>query len=293
MKKKICIITFSNIARDGRVLRQIKYLSQDYQIKVIGYGLPHPSWIDLPVEFHPIEPYQPSLFTRMADFTYLGLAQIFPAFYQKWYWRRLTRQKALKIALTDHCDAFHANDWDTLPIAAMASEKFGTKLVFDAHEYAPLEFENRWYWPLQRKGVDWVICQYLSKINLATTVVNAIAERYYQEYGLKTQVILNAPEMSDLPLRKEQNEKIHLVYHGVAGADRNTDKMIYTLQLCDQRFVLDFMLTNMDSPYVQNLISLSASLAPGRIFFHNPVDPEEIVKRISEFDIGFFFARTQ
>lgn len=60
-KKSICIISFSPIYRDARVLRQIKYLSPFFDLNIIGYGHSHPSWLNMPnVKWisidHPIEP---------------------------------------------------------------------------------------------------------------------------------------------------------------------------------------------------------------------------------------------
>ena len=45
--KSICIISMSPVARDIRVLRQIKYLAPYYNLTVIGYGQPHPSWSNM------------------------------------------------------------------------------------------------------------------------------------------------------------------------------------------------------------------------------------------------------
>jgi hypothetical protein len=48
MRKSICIIALSPIAKDARVLRQIRYLSPLFDLTVIGYGPPHPEFADSP-----------------------------------------------------------------------------------------------------------------------------------------------------------------------------------------------------------------------------------------------------
>lgn len=40
----ICIISFSPIARDARVLRQIDHLTPHYDLVVLGYGAPPKRW---------------------------------------------------------------------------------------------------------------------------------------------------------------------------------------------------------------------------------------------------------
>jgi hypothetical protein len=64
--------------------------------------------------------------------------------------------------------------------------------------------------------------------------------------------------------------------------------MIKAIAMADQRYSLSFMFINKDSSCVAELRQLADKLAPGRVTFINPVAPDEIVKRISEFDIGFF-----
>jgi hypothetical protein len=46
-------------------------------------------------------------------------------------------------------------------------------------------------------------------------------------------------------------------------------------------------LLNNDLNYLRKLKKLAGKLAPGRVIFHDPVSPDETVRRISEYDIGF------
>jgi hypothetical protein len=39
---------------------------------------------------------------------------------------------------------------------------------------------------------------------------------------------------------------------------------------------------------LQYLKKLADEVAPGRVFFHNPVAPTKVVERISEYDMGFY-----
>src|SRR4051812_14129001 len=47
-RKSVCILALSPIARDGRVLRQIEYLSPHYDLTIVGYGPAHPDWANMP-----------------------------------------------------------------------------------------------------------------------------------------------------------------------------------------------------------------------------------------------------
>ena len=51
-RKRVCIISYSPIARDARVLRQIKYLGAHFDLTVIGYGarpsrFPDIEWVEV------------------------------------------------------------------------------------------------------------------------------------------------------------------------------------------------------------------------------------------------------
>jgi hypothetical protein len=80
-------------------------------------------------------------------------------------------------------------------------------------------------------------------------------------------------------------DKIRLVHHGIASPIRKPELMIETIALCEPRYSLHLIF--MPSPYVQTLKEVAERIAPGRVHFHDPVPPEQIVARIAEFDIGF------
>ena len=133
MRKRICILSFSPIYRDARVLRQIKYLSKDHDLNVLGYGAPHPQWTNVKnIEWHVLETPLSPLITKMEGLIFLVLGRLTTSFYDRWYWRKRHHRIALEIATANECDAYHANDWEALPVAAEAAKKTNAQLVFDA-----------------------------------------------------------------------------------------------------------------------------------------------------------------
>lgn len=322
-KKSICILSFSTIYRDARVLRQIKYLSPHYRLTVIGYGEPHPHWEgNQGVTWKSIDRagnrvderippgrggfvkrlkqvlQNPRLrfliqiqrkFRVIISYSIMTLGRLHPFMFEFAYWKQPHHVAALKYALDGTFDAFHANDWESLPIAAEAARIREAKVVFDAHEYAPLELENRLYWKLAfKQAITYFIKKYALCINASVTVAPLIAERYRKEFGLNPVVILNSPESISLPFKDLDPNRIALIHHGGAIRDRELENMIETLALCDNRFTLHFMLLNNDLEYLHELKMLALKRAPNRILFHAPVPAHEIVQRISEYDMGFY-----
>jgi glycosyltransferase involved in cell wall biosynthesis len=313
-KKSICIISFSPIYRDARVLRQVKYLSSYYDLTVIGYGPPHQDWVNkknikwISLELDNFQDHQTVEFSKskppnnwvteglrsilkqfksVLSFSLLGLGRLYPRLYEIWYWRTKYRLKTLRCATQSECHAFHANDWEALPVAAIAAQNTNAKLVFDAHEYAPLELENRWYWkPFFKPAITYFIKKYSPTITASVTVVSAISERYKKEFGLSAKVILNAPEREYLTIKHPQFNKIRLIHHGGTIRDRKLENLIETLAFCDERFSLNLLLLNNDANYLNELKRFAGRRAPGRVLFHDAVLPDEIVRRISEYDMG-------
>jgi glycosyltransferase involved in cell wall biosynthesis len=294
-RKSICIISFSPIARDARVLRQIEYLSPHYDLSVIGEGEAHPSWGEA-VRWNPVPPILPQKSTRrlLSRFTGLGLllaGKVHSAAYLRWYWRQPIMKDTLAKAIASECDAFHANDWNTLPIAVEAAKKLGARVVFDDHEYAPMEFDNRgrsemMYTPMLRRILE----HYAPAADVMITVAPAIAERYRQEFRLNPIVVLNAPAKAEQwPEKQIDFNNIKLIHHGAAIPIRRLEVMIQTLALCDRRFSLYFMLTSSDSAYVKYLKQVADELTPGRVTFLDSVPTKDVIGTISGFDIGFCY----
>jgi hypothetical protein len=113
------------------------------------------------------------------------------------------------------------------------------------------------------------------------TVAPLIAQRYRERFHLNPIVVLNAPERVDLPPRSIHPEDIKLIHHGVASPRRSPKFMIETIARCDQRYSLHFML--LENEYTKELKRLAGTIAPGRVTFHKPLPPEDIVAYLARF----------
>lgn len=275
MKKKVCVISLSNIATDSRVLRQIEYLSQEFFVVVIGYGKPaelytHREdvlWKEIPLPGIGILRNAWKIISRLIQVPLLPRTN--PVY---------------KIAREIKCDVYHANNWDALPMAALAAQENGAKLVLDLHE----SFDS-WYWGLSRGLVGSVLRKYAPSVDRSTTVVGNLVEQHHQ-FGLSPMIIRNIPVIprESIAPRKTSAEKIHLIHHGVASPTRSSDLMIRVIALCDERYDLHLAFTNLNSRYVGKLRRLADEISPGRVTFHPAYPAMEIVKKIAEYDIGFF-----
>lgn len=293
-RPRVSALSFTQLQRDARVLRQIDALSTRYDVTAIGYGRLSEALAER-ATMQPLPPRPRSTGRKLHTLATLFAGKALgAAAYRAWYWGKPEHEAALRLLLASEPEVIHANDWDALPVAVRAAEQMGqqasARVVLDLHEYAPLQFENRWHWrTFGLPMVDSFLREGLPRVDAATTVCQMIAERYGDEYGVRPVVILNAPFMdASADFRATDPACIELIYHGAANADRQLHGMIEALALAEPRFRLNFMLVDPGGSSTRSLQRIANECAPDRVRFHPPVAPHEIARRIAEFDVGIF-----
>ena len=274
--KRILIISFSPINRDPRVMRQIRLLEDSYDLIVAGYG----QRPDAKVEY--VELSLPKRnFLRKALFALkLGFR-----LFNHYYWNQPGVKEAFLKLSNNHYDLIVANDLSALPIALKLK---GTgRVLFDAHEYSPREFEDSWIWRLFFSRYNHYMCKwYLPQVCAMTTVCQGIANEYALQYGVPSKVVYNAPLDQFLSPTEITPGRIRLIHHGGAIRSRHLETMIEVMQHLDERFTLDFMLVNNDAAYMSELRQRAAH--DRRISFVDPVPMVDICKAINNYDIGIY-----
>lgn len=307
MKKKVAIISFSNIARDARLLRQVKYLSPNYRLTVLGLGSEPEGFADKGITWVGLDPVYATFSSkrerlanigrmiRERDREGLGLrvfsravyaAPVCPPLYEAWYESLPQVKNARKALFAEPFDAILANDWNTLPVSAQAAAHHGAKLVFDAHEYAPLEYEGLSWRVTGAPRIVHFLKKYAGKADAMITVGPIIAQKYRDVFGLNPTVIRNAPDAVIIERHDVNPDKINIIHHGGAVRVRRLEDMIEVVALTKPRFHLNFMLTGQDAAYIEELKALAGRIAPGRVTFHDPVPPSEVVHAIARFDMS-------
>lgn len=282
MRQRICLISFSPIHRDGRVLRQIKTLSSLYQLTVIGYG--HLEHND--VEFVAID-RKLTVIDRILTSALLAAGRVFPNLYDLRYWDRPHYRQAREWMANHTWDGFYANEWAAVPLAVLAARPTSAPVVYDAHEFSPLEREDHLGWRLfYSPMIRYLLKKYTPEVAASITVCQPIADRYEREFGLKPIIVLNAPDPVEILDHTIDPKRIHLIHHGSAQSDRKQEYMIQAMPHVESRFHLNMMLVEQEPGYLGKLKQLAAQIAPERVTFHDPVPPSQIVQAIARFDVG-------
>ena len=275
--KRILIISFSNLHQDARVYRQIECLSKKYEVFAIGFSDP---CIER-VSFAQCRPKKKTLIRKCLAGLRLLLGK-----YEGYYWNIDHVKQVFGLSGRERFDLVIANDIDALPVGIRVGGN--KKVIFDAHEYSPLELEDDWKWNLFFRGFKTYLCrQYIPCVDGMFTVSNGIAEAYKKHFEREAVVIMNAPYFQKIEIRSPKSGgSIRLVHHGGATKSRKLEQMIRMLDYLDERFLLDLYLVPGDEGYLRRLSRVCAYDKRVRILSTIPM--HALIERLSQYDVGVY-----
>lgn len=275
--KKILIISFSPIARDPRVIRQIQLLENFYQVSVAGFG----ELDNRNIEYIQLNPVR----VRSLLGKVFSAGKLLLGMFEQHY-KNLSQVVDAKVKLQNkNYDLILVNDVLALPLALSVGKN--PKILLDAHEYSPKEFEDRFLWRLFFSKYYHYLCkEYLPKVNGMVTVCKGIADEYHSQYKIDVDVVHNAPLMQNLLPVTMSSDRVKLIHHGIATPSRNLELMIEMLSLLDNRFTLDLMLVETDPAYMKKLEAMVESNPKVRLV--PPVAMQDICSVINQYDVGVF-----
>lgn len=273
-KKKILILSYSNLSSDPRIQRQIKALKKDFHIETSGY-----SNLDDSMPFYLIFKEPPfSLKRKLKRFIQFITRQ-----FDKYYWDS-GKTKLVQLLKQNNYDLIIANDIQTLPLAlSIGDDK--SKVYFDAHEYHPREFEDILKWQLfHRPYIEFLCKKYIPKASAFSTVCENLAIEYFKYIGIKPFVITNATDYQNINLSESNSDKIKIIHHTAAIRSRKIELMIETMKFLDNKFEFDLVLVGSDIDYIKHL----KKLAEGNknIRFLPPIPYKDICSFTNSYDIG-------
>lgn len=277
---RVLVLSYSHLHRDGRVLRQIRFLLgvSDVELLVAAHGKcpiqdPRVRFIALPRNRTPVNKLIAG--ARLLSRRYRNYDPAFGG--QSELYRRLNDESF---------DLIVANDADTLQ-AAFALKRPSTRVLFDAHEFSPRQFDDQWVFrvfsmPYLTRMLD----LYIREVDAMVTVSPGLVAAYSQQFGVTAEVILNAPFFSDLDPSPVSPERVDMVHHGAITASRNLIGMFELMEQLDSRFHLWLMLIRNDAVIYEKI--QRAAMALPRVHLLDPVQPEHIAETINRFDIGLY-----
>ena len=272
----LLILSFTDLAQDARVSKQVRLLAGRYRVTAAGFADPRvPGVRFVPL---PAEPRSPVGKLAAAGMLKLGC-------FERYYWAIHPVNHALRVLGNEDFDLILANDINTLPLACRLRSRHG--ILFDAHEYFPREFEDRPLWKfLFQRYYEYLCRTYLPKTQGMLTVCQSIADEYRNHYGVHPVVMMNTPPYHDLAPQPSQAGRIRLVHQGLAIESRKLELMIQMMDHLDERFHLDLFLMPSATRYFDRLVALAARHP--RVRMMRPVPMVELSRELNRYDIGLY-----
>jgi hypothetical protein len=278
-RPRVLVISLSDLASDARVMRQIDFLSGDYDVVAAAFG---PSSALGEIEFIPLAPTAPASISAKAEAAgrpVLRRSGLYGAAYRL---DPRTRLWGRALAGVLPVDAIVVNDLFALPLAFTLG--LDTPVIYDAHEHWTSESAS--WTRAQRLSMgrahEWIVDRYVPRVAGLMTVSPGIARDFEKRTRVHAQLVTNAPwfrELAPSPV----SEPIRMVHVGVSDARRRLESTIDAVRLLEGRFELDIILAR-DNDYRRRLAQL---VEPDPMIRLLPAVPQaELIPTLNAYDVG-------
>ncbi|MGG5257963.1 glycosyltransferase [Phycicoccus avicenniae] len=277
-RPRILCISLSPIARDARVLRQLRVLREHGDVTTVGYGpLPDGATdhVSVPEQLKTL-PQTPVGALKLALRRLRSAELDAPAV-----------RYALAALDGRRFDLVVANDARALALAFAVS---GDAPVWgDMHEWAPGQRDQYFVWRhMVAPLMDHMCRTYLPRCAAVTTVAESLVAEYDKVYGTTAGLVRNARPWEDLePSPMLDGGRIRLAHSGGAEPNRNL-RMLMEASLELEHTSLDLYLVPAGDggAYLRELEELAATSE--RLTIHPPVAPSELPSALNAYDVGVF-----
>lgn len=269
-RPQLLIMSFSPIASDARVLKQVRGFCDDYDVTTVGYG-PAPDGVVKHWEM-----------PRAADYQDLNGRLITARTYRAVYWRISAVRWVRERLPRGEYDVILANEPEAVGIALWLRPRNGVHA--DLHEYTPRLNEEHEAWARRiRPYHEWVCRRYVAKASSWTTVSNGLVREYEKEFGFRPQLVTNAAPYADLAPTSVSGA-IRLVHSGACLRNRRLDEMITAVEAASADATLDLYLTPNHPDYLEELKDLTAGSTRVRVL--DPVPYGDLITTLNAYDVG-------
>lgn len=319
-KPSVGIVSMSPIADDPRVRRQgDAFAAAGWEVKAFGMlsAAGHdPAWpigtlgsrpgaAPVPVVEIPASSRAPIVrglrvvaallgkagLTDAAYRTRLFTVHVDPGQAERVYWSSNTDFPALlALSRSFRADLWLANDWTALPIAARIATEQHVPYVYDTHEFAAEEFNERRSWRyVQRPVRVETERKFIRDAAIVSTVSAGIAQRLRAIHGLNVTplTIRSTPEFQEMPFRPT-GERIRVLYHGAVWEHRGLEQCIRSVASWRQEYEFTIRGPISDDYRARLEAEIDSAGVRGRVHIAPPVPMVDLVREASAFDIGLF-----
>lgn len=276
-QRQALVVTLHDVSRDGRPRRMARWLRDRYAVTLAGPG----QWDDDPSVRHlPLPARLRSAFPERMAFAFNGITRRYEAALSCRALAELERRIA-----GEFYDLIVVHDPELLPLAMRC--KGSARVVFDAREYYPDQFPERWLWRWRDRPIySWLCRNFMPLTDLNVTVSDGLRQRYESEFGVEAKVLESWPDYHALEPTPVDAGRIRLIHHGSSNANRRIEGMIEMMDYLDSRFELDIFLLPGEPAYLTFLRGEASRR--DRVHIRPALPHGELVPCGNRYDIGVF-----
>lgn len=272
-RPRVVVVSFSKIASDARVLKQIHRLEESYDVVSCGFG-PAPKSGTRHIELTETEP-------RAVVLARAALIRL--RLYRLAYLVTPAVRAAKRALRGERADAVLANDLDTAGLALSIADP--ARIHLDLHEYWLGLHDDVAAWrTLRQPYYRWQLERWARRIGSVTTVSRTIATRYAEEFGIRAGVVVNASGFRDLTPRPA-GQPLRFVHSGGSQPSRRIENMMRAVAASQRGAVLDLYLVGEGTDYYRSLVRLAEELGD-RITILPPVPADQLIETLNSYDVG-------
>lgn len=273
---RVLVLSYSELAMDARVLRQVRWLKTRYRVVSAAFGASPVDGVEH-VTLEDLPPYTPGLRHRLKY-----IAQFILGRFAKLSEANPRDRAAAAQLVGEEWDAIIANDTSSLPLASRLRSRHG--ILADLHEYAPRQGEESLVFRLtEARHARWILRRYLPSAAAVTTVSQGIAEEYSREFGVLPGVVANAAAFRDAQPRPV-GSPIRIVHSAAPNPARRIEVMIEAFRDTTADVTFDLYLVDDGSGYVSRLRRLADEIDRVRIL--PPIPNAQLVDTLAGYDLG-------
>jgi hypothetical protein len=282
--KRAIIIAQKNISSAPRILKEIKWLSNEgWMVDTLGLGRTSPAnGRHIEIQSANAVVMYLSYFVRLKHHRFRLL-----------YERFLPKNLSDLLSKYDLVIIHEPTLFPSLEIQRAIESRNGVGVHVDLHEdhinslsrnaLEKFAFETYRKWEVDH--MVGVVSRYKSNLSVSS-VTPAISKVFESTLGVDVSTVRNTPEGIDLAPSPVDFKRIRLVHHGVGTTHRGIEESIFALSRLPRRFELNFHLVS-GPMYLLKLRFLVLIFGVARrVNFHNPVPTERISQAINEYDIA-------
>lgn len=269
-KLRLLILSFSPIASDARVLKQVELFRHDYAVTTCGIGAFEREGVE-----HVRIP--DGLGARDLDGRLITLR-----LYRRAYWRIGAVRWSAAALRGRRFELILADDVEAVPVALRLRPTRGVHA--DLHEYTPRLHEENPAWARRIKPFwDWVCRAYVRRAASWTTVGEGLAREYEREFGFLPEVVVNAAPYAPLEAGPVASP-LRLVHSGACLRSRNVMAVVEAVAATSADVTLDLYLTPNDPGHLEEIRQRAAKIAG--VTLHPPVPYDDLITTLNRFDVG-------